>query len=167
MIKNRKMFAQPKGFTMLEIMIALFVGAVAIMALLSAMSSIMRLTDSNHQRITAVNIARQRLSELQNSSFQTIYSTYGPSSSFNKSTFTDLDGGTCQYIFPSNSAGQLDETVVDADLGMPQDLNGNGTAADTNVSTTYKVLPVRVLITWNTIDGPKEIKLNTMLVSYK
>lgn len=166
-LERTRIFRRAAGFTMLETMIALFVAAVALMGLLSAISSIMRLTDSNHQQITAVNIARQKLSDLQNASFQTVFAAYGPSSDRNKSTVKDLEGGTCKYIFPANSAGKLDETVVDAELGMPQDLNGDGDAADTDVSTSYKVLPVRVQITWDTPNGTREVKLNTMLITYK
>src|SRR5438045_9255256 len=72
-LQNHRPRRGAAGFTMLETMIALFVAAVALMGLLSAISSIMRLTDSNHQQITAVNIARQKLSELQNAPFQTIF----------------------------------------------------------------------------------------------
>ncbi len=51
---------------------------------------------------------------------------------------------------------------------MPQDLNGNGVATDTNVSGSYTLLPVGVRINWSSANGQARVlQLNTILVKLK
>jgi prepilin-type N-terminal cleavage/methylation domain-containing protein len=160
------MKTRDSGMTMIEVMMALAVISIAIMGVMSAMSSISVLVDANHDELTALNIARQKLSEIQSTPFSTVFNQFGPNQSARYFTVSALQQGTGQIIFPVNSSGGLDETVVDPYFGMPMDLNGNG-AADTNVSGSYTILPIRIYIQWNSTTGMRELKLNTLLSKLK
>jgi hypothetical protein len=75
-----------------------------------------------------------------------------------------------QVIFPTPDGfpGELRESTVDASLGMPRDLNGDGVMHATNsYSTDYRVLPVRVRVTWTGTAGPGEVELRTLLGNYR
>jgi len=152
---------------MLEVLIAVAVAAIALMGTLTAIASIMRLTDSNHEQSLALNIARQKLAELQIAPFQSAFALFGPGSPANSSSVAQLDSGTVKFVFPVNESGKLDETVIDEQMGMPSDLNGNGNATDRDVSTTYNLLPVRIQLTWKSPNGPREMSLNTVLTKMK
>ncbi len=81
----------------------------------------------------------------------------------------DPDGLPGEVIFPSPQAspGQLREDVVDPLLGMPRDLNGNGTVeAGVDYSTSYMILPVRVRVRWTGAAGPCTVELRSMLANY-
>ena len=155
------------GMTLVEIMIAMSVLAVGIMSVMSALISITSLENANHEELVAINIARQKLAEIQTAPFGAVFSLYGPGSSGGTFTVSQLQNGTGKIIFPVNANGKLDETIVDANLGMPQDLNGNGTSSDTDVSGSYILLPVRIQLQWSSPAGARELKLNTMLTKLK
>ena len=81
----------------------------------------------------------------------------------------DPDGLPGEIIFPTPNGlpGVLRESVVDASLGMPRDLNGDGLiSAAANYSTTYTILPVRVQVRWASPSGPAVFELRTMLGNY-
>ncbi len=81
----------------------------------------------------------------------------------------DPDGLPGEIIFPTPNGlpGVLRENVVDANLGMPRDLNGDGLiSAAANYSTTYTILPVRVQVRWASPSGPAVFELRTMLGNY-
>ncbi|MEZ6020171.1 MAG: hypothetical protein R3F17_08735 [Planctomycetota bacterium] len=54
----------------------------------------------------------------------------------------------------------LDETTTDADLGitlgLPRDLNGDGDAADTDVSADCTLPPVIVRTRWSSAGGQRQ-----------
>lgn len=161
-----------KGLTLLEVTVALAVMGIGLSALISATMAIDELSLSNQEQLIALNAARQKIAEMKDESFSTLFSQYGPGSSSNTFDLSTLQrgaltNGTGKIVFPVNAAGKLDETVVDTNLGMPQDLNGNGTRTDTDVSGSYTVLPVRIQITWTSRTGSRELSINTMLTKLK
>ncbi|HLX63123.1 MAG TPA: type II secretion system protein [Planctomycetota bacterium] len=156
--------------TLIEVMVALAVLAIGIMGVMSALISITALENADHEELVAINIARQKFAELQAAPFASVFNYYGPSST--KGTFTvdpalNLQNGVGTITFPVNSSGNLDETVVDANMGMPMDLDGNGKSTDTNVSGTYTLLPVRINLTWTSTTGTRTINFNAMLTQLK
>src|ERR1035437_370127 len=130
------------GMTLIEVMIACSVLAIGILGAMSALISVSSLETANHDDLIAINIARQKLAEIQTQSFQLIFAFYGPNGAQNTFPVAPLIDGTGTITFPTNAAGGLDETVTDVDLGMPMDLNGNGSAMDTDVSSNYVLLPI-------------------------
>ena len=69
-----------------------------------------------------------------------------------------------QILIPE-VGGNLSETFVDARMGMfaAKDLNGNGSANETNVNTTYMILPVRVVVDWRGAAGDTHMEVTTYL----
>ena len=81
----------------------------------------------------------------------------------------DADGLPGQVLFPTTSAqpGVLREDLVDAELGMPQDLNGDNVIDSADHSTNYTLLPVRVIVRWEGAGGSVgTFELSTMLANY-
>ncbi|HLX62365.1 MAG TPA: prepilin-type N-terminal cleavage/methylation domain-containing protein [Planctomycetota bacterium] len=161
-----------RGMTILEVLVAMAVLAVGLMAVISAIMSTSELSLANQEELLAVNVVRQKLAEIKDTPFISIFSQYGPGTPNATVDVSSLQAGTLQngvlnIVFPVNAAGRLDETVVDAELGMPQDLNGNGVSTDTDVSSTYTVLPVRIHVQWTSRTGARELSLNTMLTKLK
>ena len=167
MNRRQKHLNPGRGMTLIEVMIACCVLAIGILGAMSALISVSSLETANHDDLIAINIARQKLSEIQTQSFQLIFAFYGPNGAQNTFPVAPLIDGTGTITFPTNASGSLDETVTDVDFGMPMDLNGNGTAADTDVSSTYVLLPIRITIKWNSSVGARTMILNTMLAKTK
>lgn len=79
----------------------------------------------------------------------------------------DDDGAVGQILFPTmDTAGglALREDVVDADLGMPRDLNGDGVIDTDNHAGDYLILPVTVRVQWRGAAGNRQIDLDLLMV---
>jgi prepilin-type N-terminal cleavage/methylation domain-containing protein len=71
---------------------------------------------------------------------------------------------TVRIEFP-DSDGQLYENITDAAWAMPRDLNGDDAVGAGAVTTTYKLLPVRVVVSWHGIRGAKTYSLVTLITA--
>lgn len=81
----------------------------------------------------------------------------------------DADGRPGEILFPTPAGqpGVLRENVVDAKLGMPHDLNGDGAIDALNHATDYKLLPVLVRVRWQSADGTRaSTELKTIFANY-
>jgi type II secretory pathway pseudopilin PulG len=80
----------------------------------------------------------------------------------------DPDGLPGEVVFPTLDASpsQLREDVVNADLGMPRDLDGDGGIDSDNHALDYKLLPVIVRVRWRTASGQSTFELKTMLAGF-
>ena len=80
----------------------------------------------------------------------------------------DADGLAGQVIFPTRVGfpGALREDVVDAKLGMPRDLDGDGVIDTANHAGNYRLLPVIVRVRWRGATGNASAELRTMLGNY-
>lgn len=175
------------GLTLVETVIALAILSVGLMGIMSAFSSISNLADANHEQLLALNIARQKKAEVETTTFGSIFAQYHPDANDNPSSFNILDTDVSKdkngvglqnakgyVIFPSTN-GRLDETTTKyPELGMPMDLNGDGNINSTNVPggaqsdpLSYKLLPMRIRITWTSGTVNREVNLVTMLAKLK
>lgn len=75
----------------------------------------------------------------------------------------DPDGQPGEIEFPTNAAGELVETVNDAFLGMPRDLDGSGAPDAGDKSGVYRLLPVAIRVRWQGVSGVREVSLVTNL----
>ena len=79
----------------------------------------------------------------------------------------DADGLCGRVIFPTQLVGaveQLREDVIDAELGMPKDLNGDAGVIDAlDHAANYRLLPVRVRVEWQGAIGPRRVDIQTIL----
>jgi len=145
-----------------ELVIALGVIAVSLVALLGVIFSSGALQETTRERAAAYNYIRKLLEEMRSTpQFSQIYTLY-KSGGAKFPTQNDLrqflglnppsSGALLTIQFPEKN-GVLNESVVDADLGMPKDLDWSGSVEDKDVSTTYKILPVKVIVRWSSKGG--------------
>jgi hypothetical protein len=59
--------------------------------------------------------------------------------------------------------GELREDVTDDALGMPMDLNADGSIDDQDHATDYRLLPVRIRVQWAGSHGAKFLELHAVL----
>jgi len=68
---------------------------------------------------------------------------------------------------PPVTQWHLREDVADEALGMPRDLNGNNVIDTGNHSSDYLVLPVRVVIEWQSNAGARRFELVTQFGDFR
>ncbi len=74
----------------------------------------------------------------------------------------DADGLVGEILFPS-VGGELREDVVDASLGMPRDLNGDGAIDALNHADDYIILPITIRIRWMGVSGRQTADLSLLV----
>ena len=168
-----------RGLTLLEIIIAMGILVVAVVGIMSALVSAVRVDEATAEQVRALNACKSKIEEMKMQPFAEVWRRYNtngaddpggantaPGANFAVTGLvplaTDADGMPGQVIFPE-TAGNVSETVVDARLATPRDLNGDGDSLDVNVSTTYRLLPVRVVVDWRGAKGPGHVELTTFL----
>lgn len=151
-----------RGVTIVELVVALGVLAVALTALLGVLFSSGALQETTRERAAAYNFIRKLLEEMRSTpQFNQIYSLYKPGGA-NYPTAQYLrehlglnppsSGSQLTIQFPEKN-GTLNESVTDTDLGMPKDLDWSGDVEDKDVSGTYKILPVKIIVRWASKGG--------------
>ncbi|MCB9914131.1 MAG: hypothetical protein H6828_03150 [Planctomycetes bacterium] len=78
----------------------------------------------------------------------------------------DEDGFVGEILMPVKQR-PLREDVVDEDLGLPRDLNGDLRIDDADHAQDYIILPVIVRLRWRGAGGDCEFKLCTMLADIR
>ena len=76
----------------------------------------------------------------------------------------DPDGLVGRIEFPEEAPGILVESITDESLGMPMDLNGDGQIDDENRSEDFQLLPVRIIIEWQGMEGLERLEYHTILM---
>jgi prepilin-type N-terminal cleavage/methylation domain-containing protein len=174
----------PEGFTLVELIVAVVVLAIAIGGISSSMVSSMALNRVNGETAIAQQAARGALEALGGVPFDEIWAVYnadpaddgGLSLAARGPNFAvpgldpqdaDIDGMCGRIEFPAVWVGvgqELREDVVDAGLGVPRDLDGDGAWPEAvNVAPGYVLLPVRVWVEWRGVSGDRSVQLETML----
>ena len=69
-----------------------------------------------------------------------------------------------EIVFPT-IGNQLREDVVDPDLGMPRDLNGDGIIDSADHAGDYKVLPVLLRLHWKGVGVQRSMTVRTILAN--
>lgn len=175
--------ASEAGFTIVEVMVAVTVLVIAIVGIVGSMLSAMALNRVNRETAIAQQAVRRTMEQIGGVPFRDAFALYntdlgddaglsllarGPNFVVEglQAQDGDLDGFCGRIEFPvfDDGAGlvELREDVEDSGLGMPQDLDGVS-PGPANVSTTYRLLPVRVLVEWRGVSGNRSIELESML----
>ncbi len=159
-----------EGFSLVEVMIATCVLTIGLLALSSTSVVIHSLDRADEARSTATN-AMQRI--VERSKALSSRSTADEAGWSNVVTTAMRPGGLIGDVFdvpgldpwrgnPSIGTVMIitDETTTDADLGitlgLPRDLNGDGDAADIDVSGDATLLPIVVRTRWGGAGGDRE-----------
>jgi len=171
------------GFTLVEVMAAAVVIAVAVLGASSAILSSAGLTRMNRDTEVARQAVRQQIEELQSVPFREVFAAYNddladdagltvpaPGPGFNVPGLTPVDGdedGMCGRIFlpvdPLGDPWVLREDLDDEQLGLPLDLDLDGVIDGTNQAADYMLLPVRVEVRWVGLAGERSTELMTVI----
>jgi type II secretory pathway pseudopilin PulG len=169
------------GFTLLELLLALivFIGvATAMMVCFSRAASSDAISSENMKAGAAASRVMNSIRDYASANFDKTYAYYNanPSDDPNGTgtapgntvvlSASDAPGPSCtvRIDFPESN-NQLLENITDADWAMPRDLNGDGSVGSSAVNTTYKLLPVRVVVTWQGVRGLSRYTLVTLLTA--
>ena len=162
---------QRRGFTLIEIALAITVLVVALLAMSASTLRMHGLQRTNRERVLAQNAVRTIAEEVRalarqaaegpNPWAQTVRLALSPGGSlgtgFAVKELSPVEGqalvGTIELV--------LDETATDAelgvDLGMPRDLDGDGLPSSTNVGDAARVLPIVLRARWRGARGEHQV----------
>lgn len=159
-------------------MLALTVFVIGLGALTSSLVASRSLGDSTQNTNAAVEGAQSMIENLKGETFAEAFARFNatdaddPDANSPGNLFAvaglnllegDADGFVGEVVFPGDGI-ELREDFVDADLGMPRDLNGDGGIDAADHSGDYVILPVRVRLEWNGSSGARSIEFTTVLV---
>lgn len=176
-----------RGTTLVELAIAVTILMIGVLGFSNTLVSMERSQIRTRESGRAIEAARAMLERIQAEAFPEAFRRYNatgaddpggantaPGANFAVDGLSarpdDPDGLAGQVIFPSpaGAPGELRENVVDAALGMPRDLNGDGAIHLTeSYPTDYRMLPVRVRVEWTGSAGPASVEICTLLGNYR
>lgn len=176
--------ASKRGFTLIEVLIALVVLVFSLGAMARAIATSGQLSSTNRERVIALAAARQQLEQMQAFDFDQIFVRFnadpaddpgGPGTAeganFEVGGLTpqegDADGMTGEIMFPVDplAPGELREDVNAPHLGMPADLNQDAAVDALDHAADYQRLPVMLRISWRGATGNRKLDLRTVLVN--
>ena len=171
----------PAGFTLIELIAAASVLAIAACGMSVAIVNAMSTSAVTRETAQARAAARQLMEQIQNIPVHDVFATFNtistddplgpgtaPGGIFDiqtKPAAVQVSNMTGEILFPeAGVAGELREDVQDPILGMPRDLNGDGTIDNLNHALDYIVLPVRIRIRWQGVAGDRSLDLCGLLL---
>jgi prepilin-type N-terminal cleavage/methylation domain-containing protein len=177
--RSRHAAAGLSGFTLVELLVAISVMVIALCATASTVVTTGALNRQSHETAVARKAAESMLEALRNTAFATVFAQYnsapdddplGPGTAPGPNfavkglkPIAGAPGGVAGRIFFPAAGPDLRENVVDATLGMPRDLTGDGLQDGFDHASDYRVLPVRVRVSWTGPSGPRFVELQTLL----
>ena len=164
---------------MVELTVAITVMVIALCATASTVVTTNALNRQSHETAIARKAAESMVEALRNADFATVFARYNgapgddpggagtaPGANFVVEGITPIPGapgGVAGQIFFPSAGPDLRENVVDPTLGMPRDLTGDILQDGFDHSSDYRVLPVRVRVSWTGRSGPRFVELQTLL----
>jgi type II secretory pathway pseudopilin PulG len=160
------------GFSLIQVLVAAALLALAALSLSATQISSMSLSRLNRETAIARQVARQILEEIQDVPAEEAYARFnsdpsddpgGAGTAVGPSVLIATEAGDMFGIVSFPGGDELREDVVDDALGMPMDLNADGTIDDGNHATDYRLLPVRIRVQWTGSSGAKFLELHAIL----
>jgi type II secretory pathway pseudopilin PulG len=168
-----------KGLTLVELTVAITVMVIALCGTASTVVTTNALNRQSHESAVARKAAESAVEALRNTNFATVFARYNsatsddpggagtaPGSTFAVEGLTPVagaPGGVPGQIFFPSAGPALRENAVDATLGMPRDLTGDILIDAADHAADYRVLPVRVRVSWTGKSGPRAVEIQTLL----
>jgi prepilin-type N-terminal cleavage/methylation domain-containing protein len=169
------------GFSLLEVMISSTVFLIVAGAVVTTLVVSNALNMTGRETALASRGAQSILEELKATPFEEVFARYNvipdddpggtsPGANFAVTGLTpgsdDADGFVGAIEFPGGGQ-ELHEDGEDAELGLPRDLDGDGAVDDQDHAADYRILPVRVVISWNGQNGARTFELVTVLTELR
>jgi len=169
------------AMTMVELALVMSILAVAFLALSQSLVGAVSLNRVNRETALATDGLREQVERMEGvEDFSAVFSLYNsdpgddpvggaPGPTFDVRGLDPVDGSLAvgEVFFPTLDAGggvqELREDVVDPELGMPRDLNGDGKPDGLDHSDDYRLLPVLLRLRWKGPSGEREAVLRTLL----
>ncbi len=174
------------GWTLLEIIIAFSVLSIGMLGYTQAIAKIGKVSELTREQSIALEAARSMLANISGGAFADLFRLYNqdpsddplgantaPGGNFAVAGLTalaaDPDGLAGAIEFPATppagGAVELRENLPDSRFGTPRDLNGDGAVDAANHAADYRLLPVVVSVSWQSSQGPRQIRLKTLLAN--
>lgn len=168
------------AFTLVELMVVVTILTIGLSLTANTLTSTGRLVPMNRETARALESATAMSEMLRSTTFTEIYARFNddpdddpdgagtaPGASFAaeglKARPDDADGFVGRIVFPEQD-GELREDVDDEDLGLPRDLNLDGSVDALDHSADYEILPYRVRIEWRGRTGDRSIEIHSAVV---
>jgi prepilin-type N-terminal cleavage/methylation domain-containing protein len=173
-----------RGFTLLELTVAILVLVIALMAISSSLLGSMRLNEVNRESSLSQDAMDAMLENLRGAEFETVFRRYDSDPSNDPAVGPspgpdfvvaglglvagDADGCVGKIILPelvTAGGSQLREDLDMPELGMPCDLNGDGAIDDIDHEAVadYRILPVLLRLEWTGRNGRRSAETRTIL----
>ncbi len=179
-MSNMGRACRPAGVTLVELVVALAVLAIAVLALLSAIYQSNLLGQATRERTVAYNAARQQIELIRGLPVHEVYGRYNadpgddpggkgaaPGPEFDVPGLAARPGARVGRIsFPEAGVPpSLREDVCDASFGMPRgrDLNRDGRIDALPRAGDYRILPMRITLTWEGVSGRQRLEMGMLL----
>lgn len=172
-----------RGFSLVEIIIAVAVLSIALVGLLSLIYRTRHMNAVARENLTAMRAAEKMIETLRNADFDKVFASYnavpaddpppGPGTAAGPDFVVDglrpvpgdPDGKCGKIRFPTDPSGaELREDQNDPDLMLPRDLNGNKTIDAVSVAADTKLLPMTLEIQWAGLTGPRTMTYRYVLL---
>ena len=156
-----------RGFTLVEVVVALSTITIAIIGLIGAMAVSGEQAALAADTSLALDAARAEAEQIASTvTFTAIFSLYSvpPLSTFAVPGLVPQNGASVcgQVLFPTIGTDLREDAVFPA-LGMPRDLDGDGIISSYPVDRTYWILPVRVLVQFRGSYGTSSVTLDCLI----
>ncbi|MCY3004091.1 MAG: prepilin-type N-terminal cleavage/methylation domain-containing protein [Planctomycetota bacterium] len=170
-----------RGFSLLELMIAISVMSVGLLGFTQAMVTALRAQLLARQQAIATEAARRQIEIMGSTQFSEVFRRFNgatvddpagvvvPGANFAVPGLTaqvgDADGMAGEVLFPVDSVApeELREDIANTALGTPLDLDVDGAVDGVDHSNDYQMLPVVVIVRWRGAAGEGQIQLETIL----
>ncbi len=169
-----------RGGAMVWMMVASSIILIGLLAALKTVSSALSLRRTTYEQGIAEEAAVNMVEELLAADFDEVFERYNGTNADNPTAGTspggdfavaslspadgDSDGMAGEILFPvaTGAPGRLTETPSSFP-SMPRDINIDGDANDTNVTSSRKFLPVRIVVRWKGGNGESTVEYFTVL----
>jgi prepilin-type N-terminal cleavage/methylation domain-containing protein len=175
--RNRLRARDRAGFSLIELSVAVVVMTVAVCGLSGSMVSSVALDRVNHETALAEAAVRGTMERITGTPFAETFAQFNADPADDSGGAGTAPGATFAVkglhgnggalpgtiTFPIGGPSELREDTVDAALGMPRDLNGDGAVDTADHSGNYRLLPVRVSVTWRGVSGLRTLTVESLL----
>src|SRR5258706_5619840 len=166
-VRQLRAKSRRSAFTLIEVTIVIAILSVAVGLFAQTMLASARIDPVSEESRLAAEGARIELEDMRALDFAQIFASYdadpaddpagagtAPGAWFAVPGLVPPPGapGVGHVIFPVAN-GALNESVVDATLGMPHDLDGDGQIDNNDHSNNAIILPVRIELEWASKSG--------------